>query len=88
MKFEEKKIMEREEIGKLLAKIGKKMEEKGVLDFGKGEYEIPESLDVKIEYKKKHDKRKFEIELEWYLQLERTVPVPTAIPSPKDVSIA
>lgn len=65
MKFEEKRRMGKEEVGRLLVEIGKTLEERGILDFGKGAIEVPSSLDVEIEYKEKHAKTKFEIELEW-----------------------
>ncbi|MCS4541130.1 MAG: amphi-Trp domain-containing protein [Euryarchaeota archaeon] len=86
MEFEERKKMRKEEISKLLIQLGKTLEEKGALDFGKGEISIPESVEVELEYKEKPDKGKFEIELKWIPSETKVTAVPTeAKPSIKDL---
>jgi XXXCH domain-containing protein len=84
MRFEEKRRMGKEEVGRLLIKIGKKLEEEGILDFGRGALAIPPSIDVEIEYKEKHGKGKFEVELEWHMQ-EQISPASVAMPSLKEI---
>lgn len=70
MELKGKLTMSREEAGKLLKKLGEELS-LGKLtypaEFGKArEISTPKDLQVEVEYKEKGDKKKFEIELEWY----------------------
>ncbi|MFQ5816015.1 MAG: amphi-Trp domain-containing protein [Candidatus Hydrothermarchaeaceae archaeon] len=64
MKFEERRTMSRGELVGLLKRLAAKLEG-GVLDYTRGEVNVPDQLDVEIEYKEKNHKRKFELELRW-----------------------
>lgn len=70
MELKGKQTMSREEVGSLLKRLGEEII-LGKLtypaEFGKTkEIPMPKDLRVEIEYKEKADKKKFEIELEWY----------------------
>jgi len=56
--------MDRKELVALLKGLAEKLD-KGVLDYTRGEVDVPEHLDVEIEYKEKNQKRKFELEVRW-----------------------
>lgn len=70
MELKGKLTMSREEVGKLLKKIGEELISGKLTyppEFGKlSEIPIPKDLLVEVEYKEKTDKKKFEIELKWY----------------------
>ena len=62
--------MKREDLGRLLKKLGEELLTTGRLayppEFGAArDISVPESLYVEVEYKEKRDKKKFEIEVEW-----------------------
>ncbi len=56
--------MSQGELVTILKRLVEKLD-KGVLDYTRGEVEVPDQLDVEIEYKEKNHKRKFELELRW-----------------------
>ncbi len=64
MKFKERRTMSRGELLNLLKRLVEKLD-KGVLDYTRGEVDVPDQLDVEIKYKEKNHKRKFELELRW-----------------------
>lgn len=63
MEYEERKTMSRKELSELFEKLGADIE-KGAIYF-KGRIEISERTEVKIEYKERHGRKKFEVEIEW-----------------------
>lgn len=70
MELKGKLTMSREDVGRLLKKLGEEISSGKLTyppEFGKiREISMPKDLHVEIEYKEKTDKKKFEIELEWY----------------------
>lgn len=70
MELKGKQTMSREEVGSLLKRLGEEISSGKLTypsEFGQSrEIPTPKDLHVEIEYKEKPDKKKFEIELEWY----------------------
>lgn len=70
MELKGKLIMSRDEVGRLLKKLGEEIISGKLAyppEFGNvREISMPKDLHVEVEYKEKLDKKKFEIELEWY----------------------
>jgi amphi-Trp domain-containing protein len=64
MEYEERKTMDRKELSELLEKLRDGVE-RGAIDFKGSGIELPERMDVEIEYKEKHSRKKFEVELKW-----------------------
>ena len=64
MEYEEKKEMGRRELSELFKKLGADVE-RGAIDFRGRSIEIPERMEVEMEYKQKHGRKKFEVELRW-----------------------
>lgn len=62
--------MTREDVGRLLKKLGEELLTAGRVaypsEFGvTRDISMPERLYVEVEYKEKRDRKKFEIEIEW-----------------------
>lgn len=70
MELKGKLTMKREEAGRLLKELGEELLTGRLTyppEFGEArDISTPESLVVEVEYKEKRDKKKFEIEFEWY----------------------
>lgn len=70
MELKGKLTMSRDEVGRLLKKLGEEISSNRLAyppEFGNiREISMPEDLHVEVEYKEKMDKKKFEIELEWH----------------------
>jgi amphi-Trp domain-containing protein len=64
MEYEERKTMDRKELSELLEKLRDGVE-RGAIDFKGSRIELPEQMEVEIEYKEKHGRKKFEVELKW-----------------------
>ncbi|MDI6654564.1 MAG: amphi-Trp domain-containing protein [Candidatus Hydrothermarchaeota archaeon] len=64
MEYEERKTMDRKELSELLEKLRAGVE-RGAIDFRRNRIELPEQMEVEIEYKEKHGRKKFEVELKW-----------------------
>lgn len=69
MKLKGKRLMEKEEAGKLLIRLGEGLKS-GELrypeDFGEDrDLGVNEPLEVEVEYKEKHGRNKFEVEIKW-----------------------
>lgn len=56
--------MSRKELSELFKKVSADIE-RGVIDFRGNRIEIPERMEAEIEYKEKHGRKKFEVELVW-----------------------
>ncbi len=64
MEYEERRAMDRKELSELFGKL-RDCVEKGAIDFKGSRIEIPERMEVEIEYKERHNRKKFEVELKW-----------------------
>jgi len=69
LKLKGKRVMEKEEAGELLIHLGERLKS-GKLrypeDFGEGvDLGVNEPLEVEVEYKEKHGRSKFEVEIKW-----------------------
>lgn len=72
MKLKGRQTMSREEVGRLLKELGENISSGKLTyppEFGKtSDISMPKELHVEIEYNEKWDKKKFEIELEWFIE--------------------
>lgn len=70
MELKGKQTMSREEVGRLLKRLGEEIISGKLVypsEFGQSrDIATPKELHVEVEYKEKADRKKFEIELEWY----------------------
>lgn len=64
MKLEEKRTVAREQLAELLKRISAELE-KGVVTIARREIPLPPQVELELEYKEKHGRRKIEIEVEW-----------------------
>ena len=72
MSLEDKKILDRKAAGKLLETLGKDIIEKGKVEISGIQVALPEIIEVELEYKEKHGRKKLEIELKWDHEATRT----------------
>src|SRR3989337_3422629 len=72
MSLEDKKILNRKAAGKLLETLGKDITEKGKVEISGIQVALPEIIEVELEYKEKHGRKKLEIELKWDHEATRT----------------
>src|SRR3972149_11837371 len=70
--MEEKKIIDRQAAGKLLETLGKDIIEKGKVEISGIQVALPEIIEVELEYKEKHGRKKLEIEFKWDHESTRT----------------
>jgi amphi-Trp domain-containing protein len=65
VKWEERRAMNREEVARVLRVFSEAIAREGVVEYLGHRTAIPEEMEVEVEYKEKHGKCKFEIELKW-----------------------
>lgn len=68
LKIEEKKVMKKEDLAELLVRLGEGLEKGRLLlpgPTGKIDLTVKEPLEVEIEYREKHGRSKFELEVKW-----------------------
>ncbi len=81
MKWEERRPMKKDGVARLLQVFSEGIAREGVVEFAGHQTVLPEELEVEIEYKEKHGKSKFEIELKW--RSEATSSTTAAVVSPE-----
>lgn len=64
MKWKEKKSVKRDELARLFQEFSKDIAV-GLIEYAGRRVVLPEDMEVEVEYKERHGKNKFEIELKW-----------------------
>lgn len=79
MSLKDKKIIDREAVGRLLETLGKDIIDRGKVEISGTQIVLPGKIEVELEYKEKHGRNKLEIEFKWDREPARstTKDVPT-----------
>lgn len=70
--------MKRDRIARLLKDFSEGIAREGLVEYAGHQTVLPEEIEVEVEYKEKHGKKKFEIELKWRGEVSRAAAAPVA----------